>query len=160
MLTGLLLLFTAGCQPSIEVVQPQSPLPQPIATVAPAAHAIALIGVDFDPPLEQFRITASASLTLLVAVENRGLLAEPQVAVTARLWDPAVADAPVMLLDETVLAREVASGEVRIVRFSEVQRLPVRNRYVLEVAVTSAAGDAFMEDNVRRYDIVVHDEAR
>lgn len=159
---GFILLFTSvvllACQPSIEVLQPTPTTLQPVATVAPAAHAIAIIGVDFDPPLDQALMALDRGLTLLVAVENRGFTFEPQVVVTARLYDPT--GARVALLDETVVAQDLEPGEVRVLRFPEVRALPMRDRYELVVQVAEVAGEVVGEDNVRRYDIVVYDRAR
>lgn len=154
---GLVVLFAVlallACQPSIEVLQPQTPLP--VATVAPAAHSIALIGVDFDPPLDYFRLMPNSGLTLLVAVENRGFMAAPYVEVRGRLLDPTEANVQAIILDEVIVVRDLAPGELRVVRFSEVRDLPIRARYELVVQVGHVPGDAVTEDNIRSYDILV-----
>lgn len=163
-LAGLALLFSLAalpaCQPSIEVLPPRPSLPLPVATVAPAEHSVAIIGVDFDPPLDYAQIIASGGLTLLVAIENRGLLAEPYLEATARLLDPDEADVAAVLLDETLIARDLAPGEIRVLRFTQVRTLPPRTRYELVVQLSDVPGDVASEDNVRRYDILVRDGAQ
>jgi hypothetical protein len=142
-----------GCQPSIEVVQPGSPLVPP--TVMPDERGLAIMGVDFDPPLEAGQILASGGVTLLVAVENQGRVAEPTARVTARLYDPETPRSP-DLASETVTARSLEPGEVRVVRFTQVTNLPVRPRYKLAVEVSPVPGERELSDNVRTYDIIVH----
>jgi hypothetical protein len=141
-----------GCQPSIEVLQPTSPLPRP--TVAPEERALALMGVDFDPPLEGGQILSRGGVTLLVALENQGRQTE-QARVTARLYDP---DSPrgADLANETITVRSLAPGELRVVRFTQVNDLPVRSHYKLAIEVSPASGERELDDNVRLYDIIVH----
>ena len=142
-----------GCQPSIEVVQPNSPLAPP--TVMPDERGLAIIGVDFDPPLEAGQILTSGGVTLLVAVENQGRVTEPTARVSARLFDsesPRAAD----LASETVTVRSLEPGELRVVRFTQVTNLPVRSHYKLAVEVSPAPGERELTDNVRTYDIIIH----
>jgi hypothetical protein len=142
-----------GCTPSIEVVQPVSPLPPP--TVQPDERALAIVGVDFDPPLEGGQVLSSGGVTLLVAVENRGRQVEPAARVTARLYDPA-SPSSADLVSETITARALQPGEVRVVRFTQVTNLPVRAKYKLAVEVAPVPGEHERDDNARIYDIIVH----
>lgn len=155
----VLLLAASACQPRIQIVQPQvGQSPLPAVTVTPALHNIAIIGVDFDPPLDSGLFPASG-VTLLVAVENQGLSVEPAVTVTAKLLDPAAdVEQSADLLHETVIERELEPGQVRIVRFTEVTDLPARTRYQLNVELTSLEDDADLSDNVWMYDVLVGDE--
>jgi hypothetical protein len=142
-----------GCQPSIEVLQPSSPLPPP--TVAPDERGLAIMGVDFDPPLEAGQILSSGGVTLLVALENQGRQTEPVARVTARLHDPNSA-LEADLANETITVRSLAPGELRIVRFTQVNDLPVRSHYKLAIEVLPVPGERELDDNVRTYDIIVH----
>lgn len=146
-----------GCQPSIEVLQPASPLPPP--TVAPEERALAIMGVDFDPPLEAGKILKSGGVTLLVALENRGRQTEQLARVTARLYDPDSA-MRTDLANETITVRSLAPGELRVVRFTQVNDLPVRSHYKLVIEVSPAPGERELDDNVRTYDILVHPQAQ
>ncbi len=154
---GLVLLAAAlilpGCAPHIEVLQSPGPTPWPVATVAPERHALAVRGVDFDPPLDVFQTTTSGGVTLLVAVENRGLSAERDVRVTARLVDPGNLRE---LLNETVTLPILAPGEVWIARFTQVSDLPRLPSYRLLVHIEPVQGEADTADNSASYDIVVH----
>jgi hypothetical protein len=157
---GLLLLILIvapvallGCQPSIEVVQPASPVPAP--TAALDERNLAIMGVDFDPPLEAGQILTGSGITLLVALENQGRQTEPAALVTAHLYDPdSVARAD--LAGETITVRSLAPGELRVVRFTQVNDLPVRTHYKLAVEVAPLPGERQVDDNVRTYDIIVH----
>lgn len=152
----LVLLIAAvvlsGCQPSIEVEEPMSPLARP--TVVPEDRGVAILGVDFDPPLEAGQLLANGGVTLLVAVENQGQQAEPTVRVTARLYDPQSPRAA-DLANETITVRGLAPGELRVVRFTQVTDLPVRMRYKLTVEASTLPGEHQLDDNRRVYDILV-----
>jgi hypothetical protein len=155
-LSGALVLLM-GCQPLIEVVQPASPLGSPLMpppTVAPDERGLAILGVEFDPPLEAGQILSRGGVTLLVALENRGLVAETSAHVTARLSDPD-AIRPSDLARETITVRNLEPGELRVVRFAQVTDLPLRSRYTLTVEVLPVSGERDMDDNSRTYDIVV-----
>jgi hypothetical protein len=154
---GLVLLAAVlvlpGCAPHIEVLQSPVATPWPVATVAPERHALAVRGVDFEPPLDVFQMTMSGGVTLLAAVQNRGLSAERDVRVTARLVDPGNLQE---LLNETVTLPILTPGEVRIARFTQVSDLPRRPSYRLLVHVEPVQGETDTADNAVSYDIVVH----
>ena len=68
----MLALLLASCTPSLEVV-PNSTAPlTPVSTVTPQQHDLAIVAVDFDPPLDFEQIRNNGGVTLLVAVESRG----------------------------------------------------------------------------------------
>lgn len=157
----LLVLFAAlaltSCQPLIEVVQP-SPAAAPVAppaTVTPDERGVAIMGVDFDPPLEAAQIISNRGVTLLVAIENEGQVTEPLVRVSARLSDPHDVSTLSDLVDETITVRSLAPDEVRIVRFTQVTELPLRSHYKLTVEVLPIAGERDCDNNVRTYEIIV-----
>jgi len=155
-------LTLLACQSYVEIVQPFTLPATPVmsvATVAPSAHAVAVIGVDFDPPLDYEQIMSNGGVTLLVAVTNLGLSTEPSVQVRAQLLDPTGYEQygePVDLLDQTVVARSLAPGEVRVVRFDQVTDLPVRKQYRLLIDLGAVPGEQDLSDNSRSYDILVH----
>jgi len=148
-------LVVGGCQPLIEVVQPTPRAP--LATVSPDERGVAIMGVDFDPPLDAAEIIANGGVTLLVAIQNQGRVVEPTVRITARLFDPEASENPAELMNETITVRALAPNEVRIVRFTQVTELPIRQRYKLMTEVVPVAGELQRDDNYRSYDILVHD---
>ena len=158
---GLILIVISatllGCQSSIEVVAPAVTPVLPVVTAVPQAHAIAIIGVDFDPALDYSQILSNGGVTLLVAVENQGLATETNVELTARLLDTADEADSRELLNDTVLIRSLAPREVRVVRFNQVTDLPVRERYKLVAELSPVPGEQELTDNARSFDIVVHD---
>jgi hypothetical protein len=92
-MAGLILIVISatllGCQSSIEVVTPAVTPIIPAVTAVPQAHAVAIIGVDFDPALDYGQIISNDGVTLLVAVENQGQATETGVELKARLLDTA-----------------------------------------------------------------------
>jgi hypothetical protein len=160
LLAGLALTSVSAallaCQPSIEIVQPVTAPIVSVTTVVPPAHDVAIMGVDFDPPLDYDQIVANGGVTLLVAVKNLGLTAESNLEVSARLFDPAGAGSSAELLNETARIRLLAPGEVRVVRFNQASDLPVRKQYELVVDLLPVPGERELRDNSRSYDILVH----
>jgi hypothetical protein len=161
MIAGLILILVSltllGCQSSIELVTPAATPVLPIVTVVPQAHAVAIVGVDFDPALNYNQILSNGGVTLLVAVENQGLAAETNVVLEARLLDMVDEAGPRELLDDTVIIRSLAPGEVHVARFNQVTDLPVRERYKLVAELSPVRGERELSDNVRSFDILVHD---
>lgn len=157
LVTLLVILSTLllGCQPLIEVVQPAAPVASPVATVTPDDRGIAIMGIDFDPPLEAGQLLATGGVTLLVAIENQGQIVEPSVRVTARLFDPEASARAGDLANETITVKALNPGELRVVRFTQVTELPIRERYKLVVEVTPVPGERERADNVKTYDIIV-----
>jgi hypothetical protein len=149
-------LTLTACQPLIEVVQPVTAPITPLATVAPDEREVAIMGVDFDPPLDAAQIMSNGGVTLLVAIENQGRVAEPVVRVSAKLFDPQDTTTSGELVNETITVRSLAAGEVRVVRFTQVTELPLRSRYKLIVEVVPVTGERDHDNNVRTYDIIVH----
>jgi hypothetical protein len=125
-------------------------------TAVPATHAVAIIGVDFDPALDYRQIVSNGGVTLLVAVENQGSSAESNVEVKARLVDMNVGAQSRELLDQTVVVKTLLPREVRVVRFDQVTDLPVRERYELVVDLSPVSGERELRDNTRSFDILVH----
>ncbi len=154
-LAGLVVLLAAACQPAIQVFQPE-PAPRAVATVVPSPHALAVVGIDFDPPLQYDQIMAAGGVSLIAAVHNGGLYAESGVAITAQLFDPAGRGGATLLLDETVVIDSLEPGEISLVRFSQVTTLPLRGRYRLVLQVSAVDGELDATDNQRTYEIVVN----
>jgi len=159
-IAGLILIVISatllGCQSSIEVVTPAVAPPILAVTAVPQAHAVAIIGVDFDPELDYAQIISNGGVTLLVAIENQGQVTETGVELKARLLDTANQGSPRELLNETVIIRSLAPREVRVVRFNQVTDLPVRERYKLIAELSPVKGELDLNDNARSFDILVH----
>jgi len=150
----VLALLLASCTPNLEVV-PNARVPlTPVSTVTPQQHDLAIVAVDFDPPLDFAQIRNNGGVTLLVAVENRGQSAEADVRITAQLQDPN--DQLRELSSEAVMLGQLNAGALRMVRFTQVSDLPLRERYRLVVSVEAVAGETDIANNSRSYDIVIH----
>ena len=150
---SLFTLLGAACSPTLEVVPHGAMRPMPFATVAPQQHDLAIVAVDFDPPLDLAQILSSGGVTLIVAVENRGRYAESNVPLTAQLLDPS--DDMRGLTHETVYLNRLEPGTLRVVRFTQVSDLPVREHYQLVVSLAPVPGETLTDDNSRGYDIAV-----
>jgi hypothetical protein len=99
-------------------------------------------------------VSANGGVTLLVAIQNRGLSTETNVRVAARLMDPS--DRYRELVGEVVTLPVLTPGAVRVARFTQVSALPRRTTYRLLIQVEPAAGEADTADNAAGFDIVVH----
>jgi hypothetical protein len=150
----VLALLVAACAPSLEVVPDRREAQTPVSTVTPQQHELAIVAVDFDPPLDFAQIRSNGGVTLLVAVENRGQSVETDVRITAQLQDPN--DGSRELSREAVMLGQLNAGALRMVRFTQVSDLPLRERYRLVVSVDAAAGEIDTANNSRSYDIVIH----
>ena len=150
----LLALLLAACAPSLEVVPDRRAPLTPVSTVTPQQHDLAIVAVDFDPPLDFAQIRNNGGVTLLVAVENRGQSTEADVRITAQLQDPN--DRLRELSSEAVMLGQLNAGALRMVRFTQVSDLPLRERYRLVVSVEAVAGETDIANNSRSYDIVIH----
>ncbi|NOZ28686.1 MAG: hypothetical protein GXP39_11625 [Chloroflexi bacterium] len=136
-------LLMIGCQSNVQVNQ--HPLPdsvsQAMATPVAPSQGVALLAVDFDPPLDHLELVAGRGVTLMVAVQNLGSRVARHIPVTARLFDgDAPEDHPVLLLESTAFLDQVEPDEIAIVRFDRLTALPLRTRYYLRVEVGGAMG--------------------
>jgi len=149
------LLVLTGCASGVIVSPGPGPTPLAAATAAPVPHDLSVIGVDFDPPISDVQSIAAGGVRLMAAVENQGLEDETQVRVTARLLDPEAGLEARELLNDTVMVPLLRAGELTVVRFPQVNVLPSRRLYRLELQVEPIAGEHHTEDNFRVYDVTI-----
>ena len=155
----LILVLLAGCA-EVQVVEP-APSDTPDLFVSPLSaaegdHDLAVMAAVLDPPLQyQQLILRRQSVTLLVAVENRGSSTERNAAVHATLTSPR--DPKLNLSQEATIA-SIAPGEIQIVRFARLQEIPYYNAYRLEVSVDAVAGELDIADNGKIYDVRISRE--
>ena len=157
MMLALLLAtpLLAGCvqvQVTDEDHDPNTPTPYSELTSPREVHDLAILGIEFNPPLEFEEVIAAGKITLLVAVENRGLTVENGVAVGARLVGANETD---VLVRRTDRIDALAPGEVKLIRFENMALVPYRPAYVLTVAVSPAPGEFRLADNQRSYRLQV-----
>ena len=153
----LVALFTSGCI-RIQVIDrtPSIAQPTPFTQVQPLdEHNLAVLAVDFDPPLEYEEIIASKSsgkgITLLVAIENTGSVAETDVVVEVELYK-GKEDQP--FLHKTSSVDGIVPGEIELVRFKDTE-IPFSDRYRLKVHVVPVSGEGNVVDNVKSYDLLI-----
>ncbi len=162
----VLLVVLAGCAGALEVTdtteQKATRVPASYTTavagptvVAPE-HNLGVVGIDFDPSLEYREILKRGSLTLLVAVENSGRQAESKVEVHARLSVNSDSVADAFSAEGRRVIEQIAPGEIVIVHFEGIDKIPIRSRYTLEVGVAPVADEATLSDNERSFDIFVN----
>ena len=139
-------------------------VPAPLAemsrteTALPGAHDLAILAIDFNPPLECKELWAEqGEVTLLIAVENRGLCHEKEVRVCASLSDCYSSET---LLRQSTTLPELAPGQVRVVRFAGISNVPRRSAYLLQVEVSPPEGERALDDNARTYELTINESAR
>lgn len=153
----MLLPALAGCV-DVEVVDAT---PGPAASgpssngesVEDGAHDLAILAVDFDPPLDYHNlIILRQSVALLVVVENTGNTTEREVTVQAQLTSP---DDAQLLLAGSTTTESIAPGEVQILRFTPLADIPHYLNFHLEVLVDPVEGEADTSDNRKVLDIQI-----
>lgn len=155
--TGLAVfaLVVTACG-SVRVVE--SPTRATAATPAAGrpAHDLAVLGAEINPPLETAlqQSATGASLQLLVAVENRGSVAEADVIVEAWLRAPGEHADTVLLSAKTIIPY-VTPGEVEIARLTTDGQIPRLQAYTLVVSVRPAPMETFIDNNTHEYSIAV-----
>jgi len=159
---ALLALLLVACA-KVEVVD-TTPVPStPGALSSPlpaggATHDLAIMAVDFDPPLDYHRpVLPRKSVTLLVAVENIGRSTERDVIVQAQLTS---SEDPQFLLAQQASLATIAPGEIQVVRFPPLDNVPRHGSYHLEVKVNPAVGEGKLDDNSKAFDIKIKPETQ
>jgi len=153
------LLSLSGCR-RLEIME-QVPAPLAEASAAqtslPAEHDLAVLAIDFNPPLDRNDLWSErAQVTLLIAVENRGLTQEKEVGVSAKLSDLYQSQA---LLRQSTTLTDLAPGEVQVVRFTGISNVPYRRAYRLEVGVSPVEGEWALENNIKIYELTIEEPA-
>lgn len=117
-------------------------------------HDLAVLAIDFDPPLEYEQIMVKGEqATLLVAVENIGLQTEFGVKVKARLF---VNEGDTPILEKTCQIDVIAPGQIKIARFRDISRIPYQQAYNLKVWVLPVLGEVGMANNEKDYDLYIN----
>jgi hypothetical protein len=156
----LVLLALTGCA-EVEVVDTTPAAATQDAFVSPLVagtqeHNLAVLTVDFDPPLDYQRLLArDRTLTLLVAIENAGSRTEHDVTVRVQLSSPEDLD---LLLTQGASVASIAPGEIKVVSLARLGEIPFHQAYYLEVGVDPVEGEAILSDNVKGFAIQIHQE--
>ncbi|MBI3964243.1 MAG: hypothetical protein HY329_01300 [Chloroflexi bacterium] len=150
-IAALVFFSVLGCTVNIT-----APTPGPVDVTAPSHgewHDVALISLDFDPPIRSGRATIPPEqITLLAALDNRGNQPESQVSVTATLRAAATDE---VLARSTRLVDRLAPGEVQVVRFGGLMNVPSHPRYVLHVTAHPVPGETHVANNDRTLYITI-----
>lgn len=153
----LLLIVTGGCV-DVKVIDRSASAPNSVIVSRQNnidEHNLAILAIDFDPPLNYQEIMACKSrgegITLLVAVENTGVSAERDVLVRAKLSER---------LSETVYVEKqgtietIAPGEIKIVHLRDTD-VPFSFEYTLSVSIVPVPGEKRLDDNFKSYDLLI-----
>ena len=118
-------------------------------------HNLAVLAVDFDPPLNYEDIVARRNtgegITLLVAVENTGATAERDVSVEVTLSKE---EGNTLFLHKEGSIDAIAPGEIKLVHFKDTE-IPFSYEYQLRVHVAAVDGETRVTDNVKSYDLLI-----
>lgn len=156
----LILVGLTGCA-EVEVVDTTPPAGSPESFVSPLAvdpgrHDLAVLGLDFDPPLDyQQLILRQQSIALLVVIENAGTATEQDLEIEARLTTPEDED---LLLTRRASVKSIAPGEIQIVRFDRLNKIPYHDTFHLEVSIAPVDGESDTVDNRKVFEIQIHAE--
>lgn len=106
---------------------------------------LAVISVDFDPPLRLISPNTSPSeVSLLVAVDNKGKLPERHVVVNAVLRSQ---PADELLVNRQVVVPHLAPGQAEVVRFAGFPSIPIRSGYLVTVTLEPVPGEEVLFNN-------------
>lgn len=168
----LLALVSVGCVQVSVVDHPATPTEVQVLTITELAtqekpavatselaikeeHDIAILAVDFDPPLSSLSaLSAPAEITLHVAVENKGYRKETSVLVTVQLFGSGRDD---LIKQETQAIESLSPGQIQVLYFRSLLPVPYRSRYRLEIGISPASGEARWTNNYKSYDIHITD---
>jgi len=156
----LVLIALTGCvEVEVRDATPAAGAPELFDSPLPGEdkeHNLAILAVDFDPPLDyQQLIIKRRSIALLVAVENRGASTERDVAVRAQLSSP---EDPDLLFSQGASISSIAPGEIQVVRFARFGQIPYHQFYRLEVTVDPVEGESDLIDNSKAFDIEIRQD--
>jgi hypothetical protein len=157
---ALILAALTACA-EVEVVDTTPAASTPDAFTSPLGtdheqHNLAVMAVDFDPPLDyQQLIIRQQSIDLLVVIENTGAFTERDVTVRAQLTTP---EDPELLLTHGASVASIAPGEIQLVRFDRLGQIPYHQSYHLEVMVDPVSDETVTSDNRKAFDIQIHPE--
>ncbi|MHB1131207.1 MAG: hypothetical protein ACYC4L_02345 [Chloroflexota bacterium] len=144
----VVVLLLAGC--SGAVVLPNSngaPVAAAAAVTDGPRHDLAVISLDFDPPLRVLEIgEAKPNITLLAAIDNSGTFTEKQITVVATLRSSP--DDELLVQRQQVVAN-LAPGQASIVSFGTLPGIPARDSYALTIAVEAAPGEDNTQNNTK-----------
>jgi hypothetical protein len=119
------------------------------------AHDVAVLAVDFDPPLNYQEIMDRRSrgegITLLVAVENTGVNTEQNIVVQARLSERS---SKTVYVEKRGTIKTIAPGEIKIVHLKDTD-IPFSFEYTLLVSIVPVAGETRIDDNSKTYDLLI-----
>jgi len=159
--TLVLILFgLAGCA-EVQVVDttPAAASPQPFVSplaIDPSRHDVAILGLDFDPPLDyQQLILRPQSIALLVAIENAGTVTERDLTIEARLTTPEDKE---LILTRQATVSSIAPGEIQVVRFDRLNKIPYHTTFFLEVSIVAVDDESDTSNNQKAFEIQIHRE--
>ncbi|MCL5958829.1 MAG: hypothetical protein M1358_05830 [Chloroflexi bacterium] len=138
--------LVSGCvTPTVDSNKVAAPATYSVKAPSSDHHDVAIISVDFDPPLTQGRLAAVPldKLALLVAVDNKGNKAETGLSVQAKLMGESEADT---IESKSLTIDSLAPGEARVVKFTGFAA-PARSSYFLKVEVQPISGEIVTNDN-------------
>ena len=153
----LLLVVLGGCA-EIEVVDstPDVSSGEPPTRLLPldsGTHDLAILGLDFDPPLDyQQLILNTQSIALLVVIENAGTATERELVVEAQLTTPEDED---LLLTRQAAVISIAPGEIQIVQFDPLTKIPYHAAFYLEVSIVPVEGESDTTNNHKAFEIQI-----
>ncbi len=109
---------------------------------------LAIVGVDFDPPLDYVDSIQKQGIMLLVAVENRGDVPMTGVRIDATLYYGKTGK---NALKRSGILPTLSPHRIVVYRFPRMRHIPARRSYTLRIRLLSSDGTRVL--NERRYTI-------
>jgi len=155
----LMVLSVVGLSGCIQIqVIDRTPVPEPVKETSKQQvqeHDLAVLAIDFDPPLDYDKIIerkkSGEGITLLVAVENAGMVTENNVTVQIKLSKD---QDKTSFVEQSGSISSIAPGEIKIIRFKD-NDIPLSYEYHLQVNVVPVTGETRLINNQKNYDFLI-----
>lgn len=133
-----------------------TPVPVSTPKLARPMHDLAILAAEINPPIGNSLSLAEglSAFELVIAVENRGLVAERDILLEAWLKDLTSPAGAILLNGRTVLPY-LAPGEVEVGRIKAAGVVQLSSKYELEVVIRPAPDESYLGNNSKKYTISV-----
>ncbi len=122
---------------------------------ADGSSDLAIVGVDFDPPLDYVDSIRRNGIMLLVAVENRGDVPMSGVRIHATLR---YGRDEQEVLKRSGILPTLVPHRIVVYRFPRMRRIPVRQSYTLHIRLLSPGGTRVLSEREYIIDVVRQDK--
>jgi hypothetical protein len=150
--TASLTLILTGCV-QVDIVDRSDVTSEEPPPGRPMSHNLTATGIVFEPPLDEIgRSALRQGVDLFIEVENSGLYDETDVIVQVTLETESQREP---LAQQEAVINKIAPNETEQAHFRLTELVDLYSHYMLHVAVAPCAGETFIKDNQRAFDLYV-----